>query len=469
LGDSLLMIISPEKFATRSLRLSPWGKKICQLLSAAIHNADAGVFVNRNISLVANKLAIQGRDYDLGLFNRIFLIGAGKAVLPMAAAVYDLLGKRITTGLLITKFGYVDQDSSLNDSIVKVIEASHPVPDQGTVTATAGMLSLVTNLNDRDLVICLVSGGGSSLMTSPAQGVSLRDIQETTTLLLKSGAIIDEINIVRKHLDDIKAGGLARRLYPATVIGLVLSDVIGDHPEMVASGPTYPDSTTFVDAQALLSKYQLLDHLPPTIRAHISAGVHGLIPETLKPGDPLLQKVQNFLVGDNSMAVSAAIRTAKALGFNAALMPFQLVGEARMMGKTITDYVRSVPHEGDMDSLDCYITGGETTVQVKGSGKGGRNQELALGAATGLSGPEEMILVSLATDGGDGPTDAAGAVVTNRTFALGASLGLNSADYLQNNDSYRYFNQLDDLIHTGPTLTNVNDLVFIFRGSANPS
>jgi glycerate 2-kinase len=458
------MLISPEKFATTSLRLSPWGGNICQVLSAVLDHADPGSFVYNNVSVLSDSLLIQSEHYNLRAYERIYLIGAGKAVVPMAAAVSSLLGDCITAGLLITKDGYVDQSSSIDQSKIKIIEAAHPVPDGRSVSATAELLSLTCNLNSNDLVICLISGGGSSLLVKPASGLSVADIQETSSLLLNSGAVIDEINIVRKHLDDVKGGGLAKRLFPATVVTLILSDVMGGNLAMVASGPTVADSSTYRDAQAILSKYDLLEKVPIAIRSHLAAGTKRHATRASRSENQSIMNVHNYLVGDNKALVSIAEEDAKNHGFQAGILPFTLAGESSLMGKTIVDYITQSTLSSGKSPPSCLITGGETTVTVKGLGKGGRNQELALGAVNSLSSTENMILVSLATDGGDGPTDAAGAVVTHWTLSRSLALGLDPSVFLERNDSYNYFDRLGDLIRIGPTFTNVNDLVFIFRG-----
>jgi hydroxypyruvate reductase len=297
----------------------------------------------------------------------------------------------------------------------------------------------------------------------PTQGISLKNIQDTTSLLLKCGASIYEINTVRKHLDEIKGGNLARLLFPATVITFLLSDVVGDDLDMVASGPTIADSTTFKDAWAIMNKYQMLDQIPSQVRSHISNGMEGNLPETLKPGDPLLDNVQNFMVGNNTQTALAAVQAANALGFTTKLLTTSLHGEASQVGRSLAESAKSLLTSfAQKPRPACLVAGGETTVTIQGTGLGGRNQELALGAVKTLSEEDQMILVSLATDGEDGSTDAAGAVATSQTYSRGLSIGLDPIAYLQRNDSYHYFVPLGDLIKTGPTLTNVNDLVFIF-------
>jgi hydroxypyruvate reductase len=457
------MMIQPEQFSTNSLRRSQRGNDICEVLAAAINSADGEEVIKNKVSRDADRLILAKTSYDLNEYKRVFVIGAGKAAVPMAKAIFEVLGKRITAGIVITKDGYLGKNNTLPERPLTVIEASHPIPEQRNVDTSSQVVSLIRDLKSDDLVICLLSGGGSSLMMKPSPGVSLKDLQITTALLLNSGATIHEINTIRKHLDELKGGGLAKLLFPAAVVSLILSDVVGDSLDMIASGPTVADPTTFKDAWAILNKYQILDRIPSGIQSHIINGMGGNISETLKPGDPILDKVQNVLVWNNSQTALTAIQAAKSVGFNSILLTTSLHGEASQVGVTISESAKSILFPPvSIKRPTCLIAGGETTVTIKGTGKGGRNQELALGAVQILSGTDQIVLVSLATDGGDGPTDAAGAVVTNQTYSLGLAKNLNPVDYLDRNDSYNYFEPLGDLIKTGPTLTNVNDLVFIF-------
>jgi hydroxypyruvate reductase len=457
------MKISPEKFATRSLLSSPWGKDICRVLAAAIHRADAGANIKNKVSLDADTLNIDKLSFDLNAYHRIFVLGVGKAAVPMAEAAREILGNRIYSGMVITKDGYTGTRSNLQQNQFELIQAGHPVPDLRNIASSSRLITLIQTLSPKDLVICLISGGGSSLLLQPSQGLLLSDIQMTTSLLLSCGASITEINTVRKHLDDFKGGGLAKLLFPCAVISLILSDVIGDSLDMVASGPTIADPTTYGDASAVLEKYQVWDSVSIPVRTHLTDGIEGLIPETIKPGDPVLDNVHNILVGNNSLVVQASVQAAKNLGFSPEIISIPLQGEASLVGQIITEHVKTrFASNANPPQPTCFVAGGETTVTVKGNGKGGRNQELALGAVKSLSTASQMVLVSLATDGGDGPTDAAGAVVTSQTYSLGQAKGLDPLDYLLRNDSYNYFDPLGDLVKIGPTLTNVNDLLFIF-------
>jgi len=457
------MIIHPEQLSTNSLRRTPRGNDICQVIAAAINSADAGLAVKAHVSLKAGQLITFNKCYNLNEYKRLLIIAAGKAAVPMAKAIYDLVDPHLTSGVVITKDGYLGSYLTMLERKLDNYEVGHPIPDQRNLDASSKVVSLIRDLKSDDLVICLFSGGGSSLMIKPSQDISLKNIQDTTALLLTCGATIDEINTIRKHLDDLKGGGLAKLLFPASVISFILSDVVGDCLDMIASGPTVADPTTYQDAWAILEKYQIMDQVPAQIRSHISYGMAGKIPETLKPADPILERVQNIIVGNNTQTALAAIEAAKKFGFNTQLLTTSLHGEASQVGRSLAkSAITLLTSETQIPRPACLIAGGETTVTIKGSGKGGRNQELVLGAVKSLAAADQMIFVSLATDGGDGPTDAAGAVATNHTYSLAAAKGLYPHDYLDRNDSYHYFETLGDLIKTGPTLTNVNDLVFIF-------
>ncbi len=459
------MEIQPSRFATRSLHESPRGDDICQVLAAAINSADAGEAVRQAVSLNEDQLTIAGKTFNLGEFERIFVIAAGKATAPMVMTLQGILGPRMTASFGITKEGYLDPSHTQADPRITIVEARHPIPEQSNLDASARLMELVGNITRRDMVICLLSGGGSALLTRPSAGLSLDELQITTQLLLTCGSSIGEINAIRKHLDELKGGGLARLLYPATVVSLIISDVVGDHLDQVASGPTAADPTTFQYAWAILEKYELTGRIPTAILDHLQAGIAGKVRETVKPGNSALERVTNCIVASNALAVATAARTAKELGYHTQVLSSALQGEASKVGRSLTETIKlqvaSLPRAW---LPACFIAGGETTVTIHGTGLGGRNQELALGAVDSLAGDEQRVLVSLATDGGDGPTDAAGAVATNQTRAFGFSLGLDPQAFLANNDAYHYFAPLGDLLITGPTLTNVNDLVFVFAG-----
>ena len=457
------MIFQPEQLLTYSLLRAPRGIDICRIMAGVINRANAADVIQKHITCDATHLIVNNTSFDLRKFQRIFVIGAGKACVPMSIALEKILKDKITSGLVITKDGYVDLEYSSLGSKIKILIASHPLPDQRNIQAASKLISFLSNINRYDLVIMLLSGGGSSLLMFPAPGISLQDIQITTSILLRSGTSINEINTIRKHLDLFKGGGLIKFIPASTVISLIISDVVGDSLDVIASGPTVADPTTFTDAWNILHKYQVIDKIPSRVRAHFYNGIKSKIEDTIKPGDPLLSNVTNLIVGNNTEAINNAENIAQLLGFNTIVITTSLQGEASQIGKTIANDVKNMFWSSSKISRPaCLIAGGETTVTVTGTGKGGRNQEFALGAVNELSGSDQIIISSLSTDGGDGPTDAAGAVVTNETYLRGLSIGLDPNEFLLNNDSYHYFNSLGDLIRTGPTLTNVNDLVFIF-------
>jgi hydroxypyruvate reductase len=447
--------------AAHSIRSSPYQDVILAVQQAALAAVEPGAAVRRHVQRQGERLTIGGRAYDLGIVERIWLVGGGKAATAMAAALYAILGDRLTGGLVVTRYGH--RDPALDTGPVEVIEAGHPLPDEAGVAGTQRMAELLGSATGRDLVLAVVSGGGSALLTLPAAGLALVSLQVTTDLLLRSGATIVEMNTVRKHLSQVKGGGLARLAGPATVVGLILSDVVGDPLDVIASGPTAPDVTTFADAWAVLQRYDLIGCVPSAVRERLRAGVEGKLPDTLKPGSASLNRVHNVVVGSNRLAAEAAVDTAQANGLGAMLLSTFVEGEAREVARVAAALAKEiVRHDRPVPRPACLVWGGETTVTVRGRGRGGRNQELALSAAQSIAGLPGVLLMALGTDGTDGPTDAAGAVATGETVARAHALGLDPAAHLANNDAYPFFNALDDLIRTGPTGTNVNDLLFLF-------
>jgi glycerate 2-kinase len=430
-----------------------------QLQQAALAAADPAEAVYRFVSRVGDQILVADRSYNLRDFDRVFLIGVGKAALPMVEALSEVLRDQLSGGVVITKYQHTDRP--LPDRI-RVHEAGHPVPDQNSVEATRDLAALLREVTPRDLIFCAISGGGSALMTLPAEGIALADVQATTQLLLRAGATIREINSIRKHLDVIKGGGLARLANGARIVSLVLSDVIGDDLSVIASGPAAPDPSSFADAWRSVEQFDLVDRLPAAVRARLSRGASGDIPDTPKPGDPLFERVQTIVIGSNVQAAQAAEKAAQQLKFNTLLLTTQAQGEAREVAKVaaaiaqeIARYNRPVPAPA------CVIIGGETTVTIKGRGLGGRNQEMALAAAIAIDGLPHTLLAALGTDGTDGPTEAAGAIATGETVRRARSIGLDARAHLADNDSFHFFQPLGDLIVTGPTGTNVNDLLFI--------
>jgi hydroxypyruvate reductase len=409
-----------------------------------------GKYVERN----GDRLDVGGLSYDLSKFERIFVVGAGKASAAMGQAVEAALGDRITEGLINVKYGHV-----LPLKTIRVTEAGHPVPDEAGLDGARAILSLLGTTGSRDLVLCLLSGGGSALLPLPAQGLSLADKQEMTRLLLESGANIQEINALRKHVSGIKGGLLARAVYPSTLITLILSDVIGDDLDSIASGPTVPDGTTFQDCLDVIERYGLAGRMPPCVLDLLEQGAGGKRPETPKAGDPAFAQTQNLIVAGNIQALQAARAKAEELGYQTLLLSSTIDGETRDAARVHAALAREIRTSGNpIAPPACLLSGGETTVTIRGKGLGGRNQEFVLAAALAIAGLENTVVLSAGTDGTDGPTDAAGAVADGRTVARAREKGLDALTSLRDNDSYRFFQPLGDLLITGPTLTNVMDL-----------
>lgn len=459
-----MSFISPAQLMAKSLLSMPWGDKIANILAAALNAVDPAAAIAQHLHRSDDRLTVQGRHYDLADYRRVFVVGAGKAGAPMAYAVSKILGDRLTQGVIVVKDGYAQSREDLHPAPgLDIIEAGHPIPDERGVRAARRIIALLETTRADDLVICLISGGASALLVSPAEGITLNDLQQLTSALLASGANINEINTMRKHLDRVKGGKLARLAAPAHLVSLILSDVIGDPLDVIGSGPTAPDSSTFEDAYQVLERYGLLDRVPPAVLAVLQRGRQGDILENPAPHDPLFAKVHNAIIGSNILAANAALAQADKEGLNPMLLTTYLQGEARQVGLVLAGILRQISDSDlPVPRPACLVAGGETTVTLNGDGLGGRNQELALGAVQELAGLPAIALVALATDGGDGPTDAAGAVVTGETQARARQLGLDPNAYLARNDSYHFFDPLGDLLKPGPTQTNVNDLTFLF-------
>jgi hydroxypyruvate reductase len=377
----------------------------------------------------------------------------------MTQAVWSLLGERIDSGLVIVKEGYSNSENTVGT--VRIIEGAHPLPDYRGVKATEDILYLLDQAGENDLIICLISGGGSALMTAPLNGITFEMLSELTSTLLARGADIKELNTLRKRLDQVKGGGLALRAYPSQVLTLILSDVVGDCLDMIASGPTVPDSSTVRDALSVVERYNIAHCIPDSVYKTWQHQVG--CEEAGKQQLDLFTHVENIVVGNNERAAKAALVQAEKEGLRTQLLTTTQVGEARLVGSQLGGKLRKLAQTGEpVEPPVCLLVGGETTVSVQGSGLGGRNQELALGAVEALAGFENVALITLATDGGDGPTDAAGAVVTGETLRCAQELGMSPKDYLDNNDAYHFFLRLGDLLKPGPTKTNVNDLIFLF-------
>ena len=422
----------------------------------AIHAVQPAPLIRKNVQVKGNALHIAGRKYDLAEIGRLFVIGAGKATAPMAQALEALLTDRITDGVIIVKHGHTAPLQR-----IRIVEAAHPVPDESGIAGTRQILQLIKSATANDLVICLLSGGGSALLID-TPGCSLTELQSFFRLLLESGADIAEMNTVRKHLSAVKGGGLARAVYPAPLVSLILSDVTGDPLNVIASGPTVPDPTTFADALSVLRKYHLKEKAPAAVREYLHGGWHNQVPETPKPGDPVFAGTTNCIIGSNAIALLAAQEKARELGFHTRIVTDRVAGEAREVARQIVAEASRLSADAAVAKPACLLWGGETTVTISSAGGlGGRNQELALAAAMELEGKSGTVVLSGGTDGTDGPTDAAGAVVDGLTSAKARAKNLNLQSFLYNHDSYHFFRQAGGHIHTGPTLTNVMDLIIV--------
>lgn len=425
------------------------------IFHAALKAADAAHAIRTNVSIRGGFLKAQNVRLPLATFDRIFLITAGKAAIPMAVALEKIAGRRLAGNIVVTKHGHIGTPPPR----LHAFEAGHPIPDAAGVRASRAITALLRQLNARDLLLVAISGGASALLSAPAPPVTLRDKQRSTNLLLRAGADIFELNTVRKHLSTLKGGQLAALAYPATIVSLLLSDVIGDPLDVIGSGPTAPDNSTFSDALAILRKFDLLDRVPASVRERLEAGARGEIADTPKPGDPVFKNVHNVVIGSNRIALEAAARSARKLGYRTLILSSTMQGETREVARVHSRILHECLASGHPASPPlCLLSGGETTVTVHGKGKGGRNQEFALAAALSIARLRNALVLSAGTDGTDGPTDAAGAIATGDTLAHAREIGLDAADHLRRNDSYRFFDRLGDLIRTGPTGTNVMDI-----------
>jgi len=434
----------------RDLRKDAW-----TIVRAAISGTDPEKLTHAALSAGDSRLSAGGQDYDLASFKNIYLIGTGKAAASMARGAETALGERITAGIVSVKDGYGRDDLSK----VEVLEAAHPVPDERGAAAARRLLELAEQAGEDDLVIFLISGGGSALMSLPAGELELADLKELTEALLRSGAAIGEINAVRKHLFSGTGGTMARAAWPARMLTLVISDVIGDNLDVIASGPTVPDTSTYADAFDVLHKYGLEGSAAPPLLSHLRAGLMGEVPETPKPGDKIFERVNNIVLASCRTALDAAAAAAGEIDYNVFSLTSMLDGEARDVAGLFTTLARDEEHNArPLPMPACLLAGGETTVTVTGSGKGGRAQEFTLAAALRMEGLERSLVFAAGTDGTDGPTEAAGALALGDTVARARSLGLDAGRSLGNNDSNSFFRALGDLIVTGPTLTNVNDI-----------
>jgi hydroxypyruvate reductase len=439
------------------MRLEELRKAARRIFEAALQAVDPGEAIRRHLAREGTRLRVDQGELDLARIGEVVVVGCGKAAAPMAAAVEEILGDRITRGIVVTKYGHVQPTAR-----IRIHEAGHPVPDEAGMAGAQGILDHVQGLTPGDLVLVLISGGGSALTPAPVKGISLEEKQALTKALLACGADIREINTLRKHVSRFKGGQLARAAQPAQVRTLILSDIVGDPLDAIASGPTVPDPSTYADALAILDRYRIRGQIPGPIRAHLEAGARGETPETPKPGEPLFARVRNLIVGSNFQALEAARAKARALGFTPMILSSFIEGETREIARMHAALAREVRSSGNpLRPPSCLISGGETTVTLRGSGKGGRNQEFVLAAALDIAGLPDTVVLSAGTDGTDGPTDAAGAIADGETCGRGLRMGLNPRAALDTNDAYPFFETLGDLIITGPTKTNVMDVRLI--------
>ena len=445
----------------------PWGKKTGDQLQRLRAHArfifEAGLEAVNPRTCVDRALqptmavGLQAAMAEAAARGRIFVVGGGKASALMAQAIEERFGNGIAGGAVVVKYGH-----GVPLKHIQVIEAAHPVPDRAGLGGAEAVLDMACRAAAGDLLLCLISGGASALLPLPASGITLADKQKTTSLLLAAGSTIHEINAIRKHLSRIKGGGLALAAAPARVLSLILSDVVGDDLDVIGSGLTVPDRTTFADGLRILDKYALRDAVPPPVRERFVQGAAGRIPDTPKPGAPDFANVVNQIIGSNFLALEAAAAKAEELGYRPLILSSMLEGDARQAALFLSRIAREVRRSGNpVAPPACILCGGETTVNVQGGGLGGRCTEMALAAALDLNGLEGTLMLCAGTDGTDGPTDAAGAFVDGATVERAAGLEMRPAPYLADNDAYRFFHRLEDLLVTGPTRTNVMDLQIV--------
>jgi glycerate 2-kinase len=433
------------------------------IFMAGLKAVDPEEAIRRHVQLTADHLKVGEHEYPLASFDRIIVTGFGKGTAPMAKAIEEILGDQLTEGWITVKYGH-----GLPLKKVRVMEAGHPIPDQAGLQATRIILDRLKECTEKDLVLCAFSGRGSALSPAPRAPLELGEKQETTQLLLNCGATILELNTMRKHLSLCKGGQLARIAFPATLVSLFLSDVVGDPLDVIASGPTVPDPSTFSDCIRIVERYGLRGKLPSAVLKLLEDGAQGLIAETPKAGDAVFKNGLNLIVGSNRSALLAAAGKAETLGYNTLILSSFVQGEAREIARAFAAIGKKIAASGHpIPPPACILAGGETTVTIRGNGKGGRNQELALAAALAMDGWPLMALLSAGTDGSDGPTDAAGAFVDGNTCQDALRKGIDPEKFLMGNDSYHLFNQLDDLFITGPTRTNVMDVICLLVGRSD--
>ena len=428
-----------------------------EIFAAGLRAVDPIFAVKRTLGFSDSILEVSGRKYDLNLYDRILVLGAGKAGASMSRAVEEVVGDIITFGHVNVKYDHFDKVNK-----IALHEAGHPTPDEAGLSGAKIIYDTLRGTTEKDLIIFLLSGGGSSLLPLPAGGISLAEKQRTTNILLSCGATIQEINTVRKHISQLKGGQFAEVSYPATLVTLIISDVIGDPLDTIASGPTVPDPTTFKDCIAILKKYNILERIPEAVLVHINKGVDGVISDTPKSGGKVFDKVQNVIIASNMEAFKASKEKTVDLGYHPIILSTMIEGETREVAKVHVAIAKEILKSNNpIKRPACILSGGETTVTINGNGLGGRNQEFVLASAIEISELDNVVVFSGATDGTDGPTNHAGAVADGFTAKKAVDLGMNSLEYLMNNDSYHFFSNIGDLITTGPTNTNVMDIRII--------
>jgi len=428
-------------------------KELRTILDAALAAVAPDGALARHVRVQGDQLLVGGKQYALAS-RRLLVVGAGKGAAPMASALEELLGERIAQGQIIVKEGH-----GLPLKHIRIVEASHPMPDEGGERATHELLRIAHSAQKNDLVICLVTGGASALTPAQAEGITLADMRRTTELLLKCSATIHETNAVRKHLSAYTGGRLAAAAAPAPVVTLLVSDVVGDNLDVIGSGPTVPDASTFAQCLEIVERFSIKDQLPNPVLRRLTDGAAGKIAETLKADDPIFAQVQNELIATNKQALDAAAEAAKKIGYSPRVLTTALSGDSRERALELAEQAcRAADALKPGDAPLCLLFGGETTLNVRGTGMGGRNQEMAVVAAGRLRGRKGIAAVFADTDGTDGPTDAAGGFASGSTLDEASKLDLDPQPYLDNNDCYNFLNKCGHLLVTGPTLTNVTGM-----------
>lgn len=426
-----------------------------EIINFSINSVKPGRLIESSLKISGDILSVNEKKFNLNEYGKVYVVGAGKASAYMAKEIESLLGAGITGGAVVVKYGH-----SAGCKIIQEYEAGHPVVDEMSLYATEEIIKLTSKMQEDDLAICLLSGGGSALLEKLPVEITLQDYRKLNNILLKCGAGITEINTIRKHISQIKGGGLAKLIHPATCLTLIISDVIGDSLETIASGPTYPDSTTFPDALAVIEKYDIESEIPVPVISYLEKGAEGKANETLKPGDAVFENVFNMIIGSNIKALSNAKNKAVAFGYDTRILTSEMSGETRDVAKNFSVLVKDIIQNSNREKPVCLLAGGETTVTVTGTGKGGRNQEFVLASLLEMKSiSEKFVIASVGTDGTDGPTDAAGGFIDNESWKAVNLKNLHPEQFLKNNDAYNLLKEINGLIKTGPTGTNVMDLI----------